>query len=169
MPCSAFKSSGVPKVITCARKCTGSASSSSGVLNHTTRRATFKISGVMGKGFMMLVRFHPSAWHKALIWEERLDRQMQLQYSTACAHLRANDYNLAITLCNAQCLYFCLINNRCGNVRFCDSIHELQELRIMRVVLPLREIRRLNESKAKRQFNGIKAKRNQKPFRFIMV
>ena len=30
---------------------------------------------VMGKGFMMLVRFHPSAWRKALIWEERLDRQ----------------------------------------------------------------------------------------------
>ncbi len=69
MPCSTFKSSGVPKVMTCARKCTGSASSSSGVLNHTTRRATFKMSGVMGKGFMMLFRFRLSAWRKVLIRE----------------------------------------------------------------------------------------------------
>ncbi len=66
IPCRAFKSSGVPKVITCARKCTGSASSSSGVLNHTTRRATFKMSGVMGKGFMMSFRFRLSAWRKVV-------------------------------------------------------------------------------------------------------
>lgn len=52
--------------MTCARKCIGSASSSSGVLNHTTLRATFKMSGVMGKGFMMSFRFRLSAWRKVV-------------------------------------------------------------------------------------------------------
>lgn len=48
MPCNAFTSSGLPSVMTFARKFAGLARSSSGVLTYTTWRATFKMSGVSG-------------------------------------------------------------------------------------------------------------------------
>ena len=55
----------VPYVMTCARKCAGSARASEGGLNQTTRSATASNSGVSGNRFIRSLHFRRDASRKA--------------------------------------------------------------------------------------------------------